>query len=97
FKCDWSSDVCSSDLPTWARGSGCRPGPPADTACLPCTLPALRRAGDVDAGSPFDLIAAATPVRTGRKSTLLAFSRQIESQVLHRSEERRVGKGVGAP
>ncbi|BDX31227.1 hypothetical protein TUM20985_17740 [Mycobacterium antarcticum] len=41
---------------------------------------------DVDPGSPFDLVAARTPVRTARKATLTAFSRQIESTVKHATE-----------
>jgi EAL domain-containing protein (putative c-di-GMP-specific phosphodiesterase class I) len=47
---------------------------------------APRERCNVDAGSPFDLVASRTPVRTARKATLTAFSRQIETTVKHGTE-----------
>src|SRR2546430_5814402 len=54
FDCDWSSDVCSSDLgpssPTPASGSS---GPPTTSAPHPCARPASRRSSPTASfGSP---------------------------------------------
>ncbi|MCH9640449.1 MAG: EAL domain-containing protein [Actinomycetia bacterium] len=48
--------------------------------------PLLQQATPVVAGSPFDLVSAEMPVRTARKATLMAFSRQIESQAGYGAE-----------
>ncbi|MGB0961123.1 MAG: sensor domain-containing phosphodiesterase [Mycobacterium sp.] len=48
--------------------------------------PLLKQAAPVVAGSPFDLVSAEMPVRTARKATLMAFSRQIESQAEYGAE-----------
>lgn len=48
--------------------------------------PLLKQAAPVVAGSPFDLVSAEMPVRTARKATLMAFSRQVESQAGYGAE-----------
>jgi EAL domain-containing protein (putative c-di-GMP-specific phosphodiesterase class I) len=60
-----------------------RPAPLDHSPCAPWVSPDVSHPPRIVAGSPFDLVAAEAPVRTARKATLLAFSRQIESEVLH--------------
>src|SRR5260370_1453975 len=81
FKCDWSSDVCSSDLP-----------PPA----LPCRLRGRKVPGMGDAGRTRRKAAGeeqAAERDPSRRQGRAGGGALPELQVgVHRSEERRVGK-----
>src|SRR5205085_7690023 len=92
FDCDWSSDVCSSDLGSPAHPT-CADGIPPKLPWRPRPLaisrapPPLARS-PVSALPPFGLLARGPP-RAHRSSCVAAFCPA-------RSEERRVGTGWSA-
>ena len=60
-----------------------RPGPLSAQTPVPWSLPSRTPRPRPASGSPSDLLASDTPLRTARKETLTAFSRHIESQALN--------------
>src|SRR5205085_7389343 len=88
FDCDWSSDVCSSDL----AGSPCTT---ISSACLPAAIvPSLAEflgesasVGTIAAGKQADLI-----VVQGDPAANINDIEKVELVFKDRSEERRVGK-----
>src|SRR3546814_8489780 len=87
---DWSSDVCSSDLPPGSRARPARAG-----SSVPHGLrgaPPLAHGGEVcTTGRPLDGIGEVVDRKRGSQSAAQAL---IPSAV--RSEERRVGKECGS-
>ena len=62
------------------------PGPLGQNPTAPWSRSAPRDVPGTDIGSPFDLVADTSPVRTARKDTLTALSRHIESQAAHAAD-----------
>lgn len=63
------------------------PGPIDDDrrSTIP-SLPIRTQRPQFETGSPFDVVAESTPVRTERKETVMALSRYIESQATHATD-----------
>lgn len=60
-----------------------RPAPLDDQAAVAWTLPPMKQPVRSVLGSPFDMAAERSVVRTVRKETLMAFTRHIETQAKH--------------
>src|SRR5690606_39872494 len=86
FSRDWSSDVCSSDLPSAVASSCVEPTPTPDT----CNLIEFWFAGIVTVAGVVH-----TSVATQRKLTTTGSAPTLTTPL--RSEERRVGKEYRAP
>src|SRR5207248_5644237 len=80
---DWSSDVCSSDLPTGDRGG----------AAAPAILLSMVTPQGVGSGARLDR--ATRRLEGGRGGKDSGTARPAASRSNRRSEERRVGKGGG--
>src|SRR5690349_24118203 len=81
--CDWSSDVCSSDLEPWARLGGA-PAPLLKAGTAACSNWPAAWSG----GAPDSSRGTATPYCEEKPC-------RTDCRSLLRSEERRVGKGCG--
>ena len=63
-----------------------RPGPLGQMATAPWSPTVSAQRSGPSTGSPFDLVAGTSPVRTARKLTLVALSRHIETQAEHAAD-----------
>src|SRR5207237_2084009 len=94
FKCDWSSDVCSSDLLQGAKHAICQlvvttePGsqPIAPGGYAAVRMQLERRLAPVEPGR--DMV-------PGQVQECRPLQRRVAAAAKSRSEERRVGKGCG--
>src|SRR5207237_5560770 len=88
FKCDWSSDVCSSDL--FLSGGSWRTSWASPTRCIIVTLAIGHKPQVAERVGDAQLVLQLPP---DRKALLKQRARCV---ILPRSEERRVGKGGGS-